>query len=68
MEEVPSKRLEDAEGALRELCDESEQDISMTVPRKFSSFVYKLKKLQLGNLRNFYQKIEQICPTNTKAR
>lgn len=67
-EENPSTQEEETESALRELCVASEQDISITVPRKFSTLVYKLKKLNLGSLRSFYQKIPQICPTNAKAR
>lgn len=66
--EVPSKSEEDAETELNELCDVSEEDISITVPRKFSAFVYKLKKLQLDSLRTLYQNIDKICPKNTKAR
>lgn len=68
METNPSKKEQDAESVLKELCEVSEQDISITVPRKFSAFVYKLKKLQLPSLRTFYQKIDKICPTNTRAR
>ncbi|GFQ98349.1 vitellogenin [Trichonephila clavata] len=68
-EEASSAKIEEeTEKALKELCDASKTDISISVPRKFSAFVYKLKKLSLKSLKAFYQKSANICPENTKAR
>ncbi|KFM65445.1 Apolipophorin, partial [Stegodyphus mimosarum] len=68
-EELNAARIVDeSEVALKELCEASKQDISMTVPRKFSAFVYKLKKLPFASLKSFYQKVDSICPENPKAR
>ncbi|GBN12727.1 Apolipophorin, partial [Araneus ventricosus] len=69
-QEVSSAKIEEeTEMVLRELCDAAKVDISISVPRKFSGLVYKMKKLSLRSLKSFYQKIDKICPQNTdKAR
>ncbi|XP_054710208.1 apolipophorins-like [Uloborus diversus] len=67
-EDDPSKREEQTEQALKDLCEASQQDISITVPKKFSAFVYKLKKLPVESLRSLYQRAERICPENSKSR
>ncbi|XP_042895388.1 uncharacterized protein [Parasteatoda tepidariorum] len=63
-----AKVNQDSETALKELCDASKEDITISVPRKFSAFVYKLKKLSLSALKALHQKTEKICPDNSKAR
>ncbi|GFT71844.1 vitellogenin [Nephila pilipes] len=69
LEEASSAKIEEeTEKSLKELCDAAKIDISISVPRKFSAFVYKLKKLSSQSLRTLYQKSESICPGNTKAR
>jgi len=68
-QEVSSAKVEEeTEQAMKKLCEASMEDISISVPRKFSTFVYKLKKLSFRSLKAFYQKTETICPGNTRAR
>ncbi|GIY39272.1 apolipophorins [Caerostris extrusa] len=67
--EVSSAKIEEeTETSLKELCEAAQTDISITVPRKFSAFIYKLKKLNLRSLKAFYQKTDKICSGSTKAR
>ncbi|CAL1268821.1 unnamed protein product [Larinioides sclopetarius] len=65
-QEVSSAKIEEeTEMALKELCDSAVVDISISVPRKFSGLVYKMKKLSSRSLLSVYLKINKICPDNT---
>lgn len=69
-QEVSSAKIEEeTEMALKDLCEAAKVDISISVPRKFSGLVYKMKKLSSRSLDSFYNKINRICPENSdKAR
>ncbi|XP_071116773.1 uncharacterized protein [Haliotis cracherodii] len=60
--------MRDAESKLREICQNTREDIRPDTPRLFSELVYIIKNLDVDNLRSVYQQVKSgaTCTDNSE--